>query len=408
MNRRMALMLAGGCGLYQVVWVAVLPVVLGEPAVARLFGSAGLRVLGLGPGSGLGPGLGEDGRDSFAMRTETIAGWVPQLALVLVSVVSAYAVFRAAPGPRPRVRTVGAFGGAVLFAAGIAELLAEALDTSQRQPEQPYLDFFLDVQLQGVSPPPVLVAVWTGLTTLLLWTELWLARRWTLLRPLLGGTEKEPGAQPGARPAAQPVLRGARERRDAVAAGLIPVVLLALAGGLLLRHDNLHSASRPSLTFDPESALPYRPPPLAEAWSGVLYPALRMRPLPTENPGGWLATLAICLVLLAVLALALRAVVRRAGSGDGLRVFVRCWYATVLAAAVAALVEGVLLQGPAPIPAAQDFVGAVSLALAEAVRFGTVCGWVTGAAVLGAVAMRGRRRAGGQPIVEKGEFSDAG
>jgi hypothetical protein len=139
----------------------------------------------------------------------------------------------------------------------------------------------------------------------------------------------------------------------------------------------------------------------------VLYPALRMRPLPTENTGGWLATLAICLVLLAVLALALRAVVRRAGPAGTVRTFARCWYATLLAAAVAAFVEGALLQGPAPLPTAQDFIGAVGLALADAVRFGTVCGWVTGAAVLGAFALRARRRPGEQPNPEKGESSDA-
>lgn len=401
MNRRTAWTLAGGCGLYQVLWVTVLPPVLTDLWRAGIFAGAGLRLVG----------LRDDVGESLAPRFDTAAGWLPHLLLLVLSVVSAYGVFRTAAG-RLRTATVGAFGGAVLLAAGSAELLARALDTSQRRPGQPYTEWFVEVQLQGTTPSFALIGLWTGATTVLFWTELRILRRVTPLRKVFGGMEEEQeetaeaGTGTGPRRAGAgsvPTAR-AREQRDAVTAGLIPVVLLALAGGLLLRHNNVHTTSQPSVTFDPESALPYQPPPLADAWAGVLYPSLRMRPLPTENTGGWLATLAVCLVLLAVLALALRAVVRGAGRVGGRTVFLRCWYATVLAAAVAALVEGTLSQGPAPIPSAADLVGSLGQALADAVRFGTVCGWVTGAAVLGAVALR--RSA--ERHVEKGESSDAG
>lgn len=206
-----------------------------------------------------------------------------------------------------------------------------------------------------------------------------------------------------------PALPTARERRDAVTAALIPLVLLSIAGGQVLRHMNVRELQQPSVTFDPELWLPYRPPPLIDEWSGVLYPALRMRPLTSENTGGWLATVAVFAVLLAVLALVLRAVARRASRQRRSSTFMECWYATLLAAVAAALVEGVLLQDAAPHDRSADTAGAIGSTLAEAVRFGTVWGWATGAAFLGAVLLLSRRGHSAQPgpNLEEGRLSHA-
>ena len=208
----------------------------------------------------------------------------------------------------------------------------------------------------------------------------------------------------------QPALATARARRDVVFVGLIPVVLLAIAGGAVLRHASVRTREQtPSLTFDPELWLPYRPPELIGEWSGLLYPALRLRPLATEESPGWLATLAVCLVLLAVLAVALHIVVRRASDGHPMRFFMRCWYATLLASVAAAFVESVLLRWYAPREEATnvEFAPSFDAALSEAVRFGTAWGWVTGAVCLGAVLVASRRRIRTEPSVEEGRLTHA-
>ncbi|CAM5428722.1 hypothetical protein SCALM49S_03112 [Streptomyces californicus] len=103
-------------------------------------------------------------------------------------------------------------------------------------------------------------------------------------------------------------------------AGLIPAVLLAVAGGQALRHVRVRhlyqgapGSSDAAITFDPDLWVPYTPPPLVSEWSGVLYPALHVPPLRTEMVEGWAVTLVVCAVFLTALALALRSIVTRSG-----------------------------------------------------------------------------------------------
>jgi lysylphosphatidylglycerol synthetase-like protein (DUF2156 family) len=140
--------------------------------------------------------------------------------------------------------------------------------------------------------------------------------------------------------------------------------------------------------------------------SGTLYPALRMRPLRTENTGGWLATLAICLVFLLVLAVALRAVAAEAAGMHPLRVVMTCWSATLVAAMAAAVVESTLLQGHEAAPRLGEEV-AFDAASADAVRFGTLWGWATGAAFLVAVQVMRRRGHPYDPRVDERRPSHA-
>lgn len=391
MNRRLSMLLAGGCALSQAVLLFGY-----HPLQRRLSGvevpavpEPEIRLLGLDVGSFLVKDLGRAG------------GWVPQLVFLLLAALATYPVLRNTKGLKPRLGTVLVLVGALLLAAGGAELVFKAMDTDGRPHGLAYTDWLLGIQLKNPSAAPAqfaLVAVWLPVIT---WTEVWLLRRWPPVRQLLGTAPPEEGEEPAH------MLPTMRERRDAVVAGLIPVVMLALAGGQVLRHLNVRSQTHPSITFDPELWFPYRPPALIEDWSGVLYPALRMRPLATENTGGWLATLAACLVLLAVLAAGLRAVSRRASRERPLRTLMECWYATLLAATAAALMENSLLRHWIPRSGPDDFAHAFGASVAEAVRFGTVWGWATGVAFLGAALMLTRRRSRTQPSADERSLSHA-
>ncbi|MFI9030238.1 hypothetical protein [Streptomyces sp. NPDC053560] len=338
-----------------------------------------------------------------------VGGWLPQLLFVMVCAVLTYAVLRTTPGLRPRWGTCLALLGAALSAAGAADLIGPVLHplewtylpTPQDQP-------VLVRQTGGTgSAQFALLFFWMPIP---MWAELWILRHWAPVRELLrvtGETGDEEGEEP-----VTPALGTRRERWEAVFAALIPAVLLAVAGGTVLRHTSVRQLEQePALTFDPELWLPYRPPELADEWSEILYPALRLRPLPTETTTGWLATLLICLVLLVALAVALRAVVRRADARHPLRLFMRCWYATLLAAVAAAVVEGAVVGGDdkdgalpwllAPRQGSTDALTSFDLAIGDAVRFGTAWGWATGAACLVAVLVMRRRGHGTEPAPEE-------
>ncbi|MDH6577032.1 hypothetical protein [Kitasatospora sp. MAP5-34] len=392
MNRWLSTVLAGGCALAQATLLFVLhPLVLFEAGGgASRPADADVRVLGLS-------------FDGFMVKdTGHLGGWVPQLVFVVLSAVLMYTVLRAAPDARPRIRTVLELFGAMLFAAGIAELLSLAMDPARRPSGLTYTDWFVYLQLKQEWAAPVQFALLTGWVVLPPWAAMWLLRRLPTVRELVGETAD--GCGGSTEPEPVPVLAAAREHRDAIFAGLIPVVLLAVAGGPVLRHTNVRQLKQASITFDPDLWLPYHPPALVDEWSGVLYPALRMRPLKTENIGGWLGTLVICVVLLAVLAAALRAVAARMAGKRPLRLLMECWCATLLAAMVAAVVEICLLNGVAP-RITPGLAHPFDAASADAVRFGTVWGWATGVAFLGAVLVRGRRQHPTESSVGEGQLS---
>ncbi|WP_344466399.1 hypothetical protein [Kitasatospora kazusensis] len=360
---------------------------------------------GAGPARLVGDDIRVQGLDlgGFAAKGGGHLGWwVPQLVFLALSTVLMYGVLRSAPDARPRVRTALELAGAMLFAAGVADLLCLAMDPARRPTGLGYRDWFVDIQLKQAWSAPVQFVLLTGWAVLLPWAAVWRLREWPIFRELVGET----GTGDGVGPERAPVLGTAHERRDAVLAGIIPMVLLAVAGGPLLRHSNVRQLKHGSLTFAPDLWLPYRPPALADEWSGVLYPALRMRPLRTENIAGWLGTLAVCLVLLLVLAAALRAVATGMAGKHPLRLLMECWCATLLAAVAAAAVETALLGDVVPRFAFGpvhpfDAVGA------DAIRFGAVWGWATGAAFLGAVLVIGRRQHGKESSVKEGRSSRA-
>ncbi|CAM5255717.1 hypothetical protein SCALM49S_03332 [Streptomyces californicus] len=167
-----------------------------------------------------------------------------------------------------------------------------------------------------------------------------------------------------------------------------------------------------AITFDPDLWVPYTPPPLVSEWSGVLYPALRLRPLRTEMVEGWAVTLVVCAVFLHGPGVGgARSIVTRSGdlvqpegpedagttgpagvieSADAaeakrpatsprptayLRLVLKGWYATLLAAVLAAFVDGRVLRWFAPRResggAAADQLG---VAIGDAVRFGAAWG----------------------------------
>ncbi|WP_260635813.1 hypothetical protein [Streptomyces angustmyceticus] len=338
--------------------------------------------------------------DGFAVRDlNRPGGWVPQLVFVVVCAVLVYSVLRAGPGVRPRLGTVVALSGGMLLAAGLAELTGPVLDPGRLGSALSADEWLIRARLDEAAAVPEQFALWSVWVPVLTWTQAWLLRSWAPVEELLGTAD-------GTGSRTEPLLTTVRERRDVVLTGLIPVVLLALAGGRVLRHSNVRQLESFSLTFDPELWLPYHPPALVEAWSGVLYPALRLRPLSTENTAPWLATLAICLVFLAVLAAALYAVVARATGGHPLRFVMNCWYATVLSATTGALAERALLSSVAPRlePPDGQLFGVI---LGDAVRFGAAWGWATGAACLGAALLMRRRRRRTRPSANKEQLSHA-
>ncbi|MFD7923441.1 hypothetical protein ACFV3R_30025 [Streptomyces sp. NPDC059740] len=308
------------------------------------------------------------------------AGYLPQAVFVAASSVLFYLVLRSVPGGRPGVRALVMLWGTVLLASGLAELVARALDVDPSPSEVGWPRRYLQYALNRALPAPVGYALWCGWEVSVgLWVCLWSARRWKPFRVLLPQTE-ERGAE------AAGLARSGR--RNVTAAGLLPVLLLSIAGGLVMRHTLVRTLGR-QVTFAPELWQPYQPPDLVEVWKGVLHPALRLRPLPTEETGGWLLTLASCLLFLLLLAVLLHRVAARAQDASHLPVLLECWSATAVAAALAAAAKGIGLAWVAgqDYQAARDTLGEQ---LAGAVRFGTVWGWAVGLAVLW--ALRAARR----------------
>ncbi|MFC5799396.1 hypothetical protein [Streptomyces formicae] len=389
MNRRLSLALAGGCANAQAMFLFAFHPVLGRMSVgdAQRLAERDVRLFGLD-------------FDGFAVKDYSrLDGWLPQAVFVVLSAVLTYAVLRAAPGVRPCLRTALALLGAMLLAAGVAELLGPVLDPEWHRAVLTDDEWVLRAHVDQVASAPVQFALCIVLVPLVSWGVMWLLRSWPPVRALVGNADAaDGGGQQTASASGLP-----RRRRDVVFAGLIPVVLLAIAGGPVLRHSAVRRLESPSVTFDPDLWLPYRPPAWAEKWSGVLYPALRMRPLSTEESAAWAATLGVCLVLLVVLAVALHAVVGPVAHGRPLRLFLGCWYATLLAAVAAAFVESGLLQGAAPRPDATEFVRPFDAAIGDAVRFGTAWGWTTGAACLAAVLVMKRRRRRAEPSGVEGD-----
>lgn len=264
--------------------------------------------------------------------------------------------------------------------------------------------------MPGAAAQFALLTLWLPVV---LWLLVWRYRDWQPLRTYLrtaegaesDGSNEDNGSREGrAKPGRSPV--SSRARRRLLSAGLIPAVLLAVAGGPVLRHTRVRHLSQgapgspdASVTFDPDLWENYRPPATVEEWSGVLYPALRLRPLRTELLGGWIATLVVCAVLLLVLAVALRSLARRAAEVRRWRpaaladLAMKGWYATVLAAVVAAVVDGRLMRWFAPRGESGPAAEHLGVALGDAVRFGAAWGWATGLALLGAVLLMARRTA---------------
>ncbi|MGW0643973.1 hypothetical protein [Streptomyces badius] len=368
--------------------------------------------------------------EGFAVRDlDQVRGWLPQVVFLLLSGLLAYGVLRGSAGLRPRVRTVLALTGASLLAAGVATLIGPLLDPDAVTAVPAYGDWVVRAQLgevPGAAAQFVLLMVWPPV---ILWLLVWRYRDWQPLRTHLGTAEDVKSSGYGEEPGSSPV--SSRVRRHLLSAGLIPAVLLAVAGGPVLRHTRVRHLSQgapgspdASVTFDPDLWENYRPPATVEEWSGVLYPALRLRPLRTELVGGWAATLVVCAVFLLVLAVALRSLARRAAGVRRWRpaaladLALKGWYATVLAAVAAALVDGRLTRWFAPRGGSGAAAEGLGVALGDAVRFGAACGWATGLALLGATVLMTRRRAASvaprageyedQPVPEREERSSHG
>ncbi|MFH9606649.1 hypothetical protein [Streptomyces sp. NPDC017448] len=441
MNRRLSVALA----VYG-VWNQAIILFLFEPLKEWV---SGFLPAGTAVGEVRLLGLSFDG---FAVRDpEHAVGWVPQLVFLVVGGLLMYGVFRGSAAVRPRVRAVLALGGALLLASGAATLITPALDPGAASALPSYGEWVVRAQLGEVPAAAAQFALLTLWVPLIPWFLVWRYRALPPLRAHFGtmeGAESREGGPEGAHGGREEVQAGAentqearesregpaeavppavtaRERRHLVCAGLIPAVLLAVAGGPVLRHVRVRYLSQGapgspdvSVTFDPDLWNSYTPPPLVAEWSGVLYPALRLRPLRTEMTVGWTVTLVVCAVFLGVLALVLRSVATRsaglvrrppaesgatpafapAGPAAYLGLVMKGWYATLLAAAVAAFVDGRLLRWFAPRresgTAVTDHLG---VALGDAVRFGAAWGWATGLACLAAVLLMRRRAAPAAP-----------
>ncbi|WP_097874614.1 hypothetical protein [Streptomyces sp. ms184] len=356
--------------------------------------------------------------EGFAVRDlHHVQGWLPQVVFLLLSGLLSYGVLRASAGIRPRLRTVLALGGASLLAAGVAMLTGPVLDPDAVTAMPTYRAWTVRAQMGEVPGAAAQFALLTLWLPVLLWFLVWRYREWQPLRTYLRTAEdtesdgsiegNEGNGSRGGREKPGPVSPvSSRARRRLLSAGLIPAVLLAVAGGPVLRHIRVRYLSQgapgspdASVTFDPDLWEPYRPPATVEEWSGVLYPALRLRPLRTELVGGWIATLVVCAVFLLVLAVALRALARRAAEVRRWRpaaladLAMKGWYATVLAAVVAAVVDGRLMRWFAPRGESGPATEHLGVALGDAVRFGAAWGWATGLAFLGVVLLMTRRAA---------------
>ncbi|MER6600056.1 hypothetical protein [Streptomyces parvus] len=341
--------------------------------------------------------------EGFAVRELHHAqGWLPQVVFLLLSGLLGYGVLRASAGIRPRLRTVVALCGVALLAAGVATLTGPVLDPDSGTAMPPYDDWVLRARMGEVPGAAAQFALLTLWLPVVLWLLVWRYREWQPLRMYLRTAEDGHDGHEKSGPS----TISARTRRHLLSAGLIPAVLLAVAGGPVLRHIRVSHLSQgapgspdASVTFDPDLWENYRPPTTIEELSGVLYPALRLRPLRTELLGGWIATLVVCAVFLLVLAVALRALARRATevrrwSPAALAdLAMKGWYATVLAAVVAAVVDGRLMRWFAPRGESGPAAEHLGVALGDAVRFGAAWGWATGLALLGAVLLMTRSTA---------------
>ncbi|MFF8966032.1 hypothetical protein ACF1BK_25155 [Streptomyces globisporus] len=353
--------------------------------------------------------------EGFAVRDlHQVQGWLPQVVFLLLGGLLTYGVLRRSAGLRPRLRTVLALGGAALLAAGVATLAGPALDPDAVTAMPTYRAWTVRAQLGEVPGAAAQFALLTLWLPVVLWLLVWRYREWQPLRMYLrtaecaesDGSDEDTGSRAGHEKPGPVSPVSSRARRRLLSAGLIPAVLLAVAGGPVLRHFRVRHLSQgapgspdASVTFDPDLWENYRPPAPVEEWSGVLYPALRLRPLRTELLGGWIATLVVCVVFLLVLAVALRSLARRAAEVRRWRpaaladLAMKGWYATVLAAVVAAVVDGRLMRWFAPRGESGETAGHLGVALGDAVRFGAAWGWATGLALLGAVLLMTRRTA---------------
>ncbi|MBQ1112793.1 hypothetical protein KBY56_08250 [Streptomyces sp. C3-3] len=351
--------------------------------------------------------------EGFAVRDlHQVQGWLPQVIFLLFSGLLTYGVLRASAGMRPRLGTVLALGGAALLAAGVATLTGPALDPDAVTVMPPYDDWVLRARTGEVPGAAAQFALLTLWLPVVLWLLVWRYRDWQPLRTYLrtaegaesDGSNEDTGSRAGHEKPGPVSPVSSRARRRLLSAGLIPAVLLAVAGGPVLRHIRVRHLSQgapgspdASVTFDPDLWENYRPPATVEEWSGVLYPALRLRPLRTELLGGWIATLVVCAVFLLVLAVALQSLARRAAEVRRWRpaaladLAMKGWYATVLAAVVAAVVDGRLMRWFAPRGESGPAAEHLGVALGDAVRFGAAWGWATGLAFLGAVLLMARR-----------------
>ncbi|MGW7097457.1 hypothetical protein [Streptomyces sp. NPDC054874] len=389
--------------------------------------------------------------EGFAVRDlDHVQGWLPQVVFLVVSGLLTYGVLRRSAGIRPRLRTVLALTGTALLAAGVATLIGPALDPDAVTAMLTYRAWVVRAQVgevPGAAAQFVLLMLWLPVV---LWLVVWRYRNWQPLRTYLrtaedtgsdgsegsdageGSPEGGEGPERHEKSGPSPISPiSARARRQLLSAGLIPAVLLAVAGGPVLRHIRVRHLSQgapgspdASVTFDPDLWENYRPPATVEEWSGVLYPALRLRPLRTELLGGWIATLVVSVVFLLVLAVALRSLARRTAEVRRWRpaaladLAMKGWYATVLAAVVAAVVDGRLMRWFAPRGESGAAAEHLGVALGDAVRFGAAWGWATGLALLGVVLLMTRRTAApvapradeyeDQPVPEREEGSTHG
>jgi hypothetical protein len=364
--------------------------------------------------------LGVDVVGFVVQDTSHVGGWLPQAVFVALCAVLTYAVLRALPGARLGAGTVCALLGALLLTAGAVDMLGQVSGLKPHEARLFYPERMgPDRPLDGMSGQPEQFALFVAWLPVLVVAEVRLLQRWPALHGLFGDPNAAPPAGAPAGPdgpdapdsSDAPVPAPPRRRRDVVAAGLLPAVLLALVGGLVLRHTNVRLLTQHgTVTFDPDLWRPYQPPDLVRDWSGLLYPALRLKPLPTEMRAGWLATCAVCVVFLALLAGALYVLAGRAGGRGAWRVLADCWFATLLAAVAAAVVESALLQHGqlAPRPDPLEDGHTLTWTVGDAVRFGTCWGWAVGVAFLAALRMPSRRQASpGGEILQEGRLSHA-
>ncbi|MBK3605528.1 hypothetical protein JHN62_28985, partial [Streptomyces sp. MBT54] len=228
--------------------------------------------------------------EGFAVRDlHQVQGWLPQVVFLLLSGLLTYGALRASAGTRPRLGTVLALGGAALLAAGVATLTGPALDPDAVTAMPTYRAWTVRAQLGEVPGAAAQFALLTLWLPVVLWLLVWRYRDWQPLRTYLrtaedaeseesDGSNEDTGSRAGHEKPGPVSPVSSRARRRLLSAGLIPAVLLAVAGGPVLRHIRVRHLSQgapgspdASVTFDPDLWENYRPPATVEEWSGVLY-----------------------------------------------------------------------------------------------------------------------------------------